>query len=42
MEFIEGMTLKEFVASKRKRGKTKLPADYSVGDYFQHYRHSSC
>ena len=40
MEYKEGMTLKEFVASKRKRGKTKLPADYSVGDYFQHYRHS--
>jgi len=40
MEFVEGMTLKEFVTSKRKRGKGRLPADYSVGDYFEHYRHS--
>ena len=40
MEFKEGMTFKDFVTSKRKRGKGKLTTDYSVKDYFQHYRHS--
>ena len=40
MEYKEGMTFKDFVSQKKKRGKTKLPPDYSVKDYLEYYRHS--
>lgn len=40
MEYKEGMTFKDFVSQKKKRGKTKLPPDFTVKDYMEYYRHS--
>ena len=40
MEYKEGMTFKDFISQKKKRGKTKLPPDFTVKDYMKHYRHS--
>lgn len=40
MEYKEGMTFKDFISQKKKRGKTKLPPDFTAKDYMKHYRHS--
>ena len=40
MEYKEGMTFKEFVASKRKREEGKLNADFKVKDYLAYYKHT--
>ena len=40
MEYKEGMTFKDFISQKKKRGKNKLKIDYAVKDYYQYYRHS--
>ena len=40
MEYKEGMTFKDFITSKRKRGIGRNNSDYGTADYFKHYRHS--
>lgn len=38
MEFKEGMTFKEYFATKTKRSKGKNTADYHISDYLKYYR----
>ena len=40
MEYKEGMTFKDFVSQKKKRGKTKLHPDFTMKDYMEYYKHS--
>lgn len=40
MEYKEGMTFKDFIGQKKKRGKTKLHPDFTMKDYMEYYKHS--
>jgi hypothetical protein len=40
MEYKEGMTFKDFVDQKRKRGKARLTTDFRTKDYIEYYKHS--
>ena len=40
MEYKEGMTFKDFISQKKKRGQAKLRTDFSTKDYLEYYKHT--